>query len=672
MEPRIGHWHCLYRLIGARQEAALAIERLERAVRPRVSDAYADALARVFENDPAVYCLRRVNVRLVLDGAMAETEANLARRWADRIGSAVVGCIARDGDSSGNFVRFNDEIDYVAHFVLDLLNDIAWERWYYGAFSKLRGRPKKEAVLFLLIEHQEHLAALLRRLDILECLDRVLALIDESAARALWAEVRETRGELYNADGYRIFVRSAIRILSLLCVWSASAPSESSVLEEYLEGRPLMPDWTDRRSLAAAVLNVIRHATGRAYVLGLNPETVQKLSEISEQVSLEFDWLDVEWLYNALLAILAEASPRLQQTALPSRSPTSTPLHRQIVERIRDLLRARKVTLDLAETDMALNAMRLYAALAAADPELASRPAARGIIDHLLICARSIAEASDPYKILAAMRAGSDAASFESLPRRAQDAVRNASAYGPTAIEALEEIVASKATRHTEAQESLLQTDCAGLFLAARAIIDARIPQLAVASGAGPVSSVLLAIGIVWMGTRALRDSMTDEGLAFWCGLAPQEHSATELLSALDVAGCRRLLVKVRELFEDRASLDSSLKDVAAPDTCLADLTADLPPGVMIDESLSLVAIYAIRLWAQWLPGLSKSSPPYLLRNLLRRAGTLHIGDHRVEVRLRPGPFDIVLEMASYTKELSEVTWLGGRKLTFQIDRSFG
>ncbi|HKQ04343.1 MAG TPA: hypothetical protein VJ464_04370 [Blastocatellia bacterium] len=670
MEPRIGHWHCRYRLIGARQEAALAVERLERTVRPRVSAAYADALAHAFENDPAVYCLRRLNVRLVLDGAMAETEANLARRWADRLGSAVVTSIARDGDHSDNLVRFMDEPDYVAHFLLDLLNDMAWQRWYYGAFSKLRGRPKKEAVLFLLMEHREHLSAILRRLAILGCLSRVLALIDEPAARALWSEAGETRAELHNADGHRIFVRSAIHILRLLGVWPTSAPSESAVLEEYLKNRPLMPDWTDRRSLAAAVLNVIRHATDRAYVSGLNSETAEKLPEIGEQISSEFDWLDVEWLCNALFAILAKTLPELRQSTLPSRNPAATPLHRQIVERIRDLLRAGKVRLNLNEADTALNAIRLYAALAAADPELASRAAARAVIDHLLICARSFAEASGPHTILAAMRMGGGAPSFAILPRRAQDALNTAASYGPAAVEALEEIIASRVAGGTEAFTKRFQTECAGLFLAARAIIDARITQVATACGAGPVSSVLLAIGIVWMGPRALRDTITDEGLAFWCGLAPEEHCATEMLAALDVEGCHRLLVKVRELFEDRAALYSSLKEIAAPESCLADLIADLPPGVIVNESLALTAIYAIRLWAQWLPGLSGSSPLYLLRNMLRRAGALQISDHCVDVRLQPGPFDVVLEMASYTKELSGVTWLGGRKVIFHIERS--
>jgi hypothetical protein len=669
MEPRIGHWHCRYRLIGTTGEAALAAARLEREVRPRVSEAYADVLAQAFANDPAVYVLRRVKVRLALNGALAESEVALARQWADRIGSAVVRCVAGDDDHSGNLVRFLDEPDYVAHFILDLLNDAAWQRWYYGAFSKYRGQPKKEAILALLNERRADLAAIFRRLQNLNSLDRVLALIDGSAASRLWSDAAQTSGEPYTAEAYRLFVRSALRILELLSVWSASAPAESTLLEEYLHSRPLLPDWTDRRSLAAAVLNVIRYAIGRRYVSGLNREAAERFSQIAEQIASEFDWLDTEWLNDTLLAWLAEALPGQAPATLPSRHPTATPLHRQIVERLRDLLRSGAVVIDLTEATAAINALRLYAALAVADSELASHAAVRALIDHLLACACLIAEASDSQLMLAAMRKGDAASALASMPGKVQDAIRNLSAHGPAAVEALEEIIKASAARPPQAAGRRLPSECAGLFLLARAVIEARIPQLAEVAGAGPLSSVLLAIGLVWMGGRGLRGAMTDPGLALWCGFAAEEHSVAEQLSALDAAGCERLLAKVQELFEDRASLDSSL-DPAVPESGLAELTNDLPPDISIADSLTRVAVYAFKLWARWLPGLSQSSPLYLLRNLVRRAGVLVISDDRLDVLLKPGAMDVVLEMASYTKELSEVTWLGGRQVSFRTNRS--
>ncbi len=592
MEPRIRHWHCRYRLVGEREEARLAVERLERAVRPRVSEAYAEALARVFENDPAVYVLRRVNARLVLDHATRETESRLAEKWADRLGHAVVSSIARGGEDSGNLVRFADEPDYVAHFIADLLGDTAWERWYYGAFSHLRLSPKKEAILSLLFEGREQLAGLLRRLESLGCLKQVLALLDRPSALALWSDTAKATDSASNAKEFRLFVSTAIRLLDLLGVWKTGAPSESAILEEYLKSHPLPPGWTDHRSLAQAVLNVISHLISRNYLSGLHSEVAAKFSNLREQISSEFDWLDFEWLEAALFAILTVSEPDPSEPALPFRSPGSTPLHRRILERIRDLLRTGAVRLEVKGVNgmdgidgasLEQNALRLYAGLAIADAEVADRAVARAIINHLLMCASFIAEASDPQAILTAMRTGQTTRSYETLAGVAGDAIRNALCYGPLASEALEEILRSSEAVTARTYKSTVRTECAGLFLAARAILDTRIPQLAAREGAGPLSSVLLALGIVWMGSRALKDAMTDPGLAFWCGLAPQEYSARELLAELDEAGCERLLAQVRELFEARASLSSSLArgEAPSPQSCLAQIKAELPDGAI-------------------------------------------------------------------------------------------
>lgn len=673
MEPRIGHWHCRYRLVGSQTDAALAVERLERAVRPRVLDAYGRALARALENDPAVYVLRRVNVRLVLGGVNAETEATLAQKWGDRLGASVMRGIAAHGEDGGNLVKFENEADYVAHFILDLLDDLAWQRWYYGPYSGLRGRGKADAVLSLLLERRETLPDIFRHLSRLGCLARVLALLDRPAAAALWTEsIKPAAGGAPAAGEFLILVRSAIRLLDRLGLWAAAPPAESELLEEYAAERPLRPDWTDRRALAAAVLNVVRYAARRALLRAPGPELAQNLSRAREDIFSELDWLDTEWLEAALPATLA-AGRAPSAPALPPQRPVGpTPLQRKLLERIRDLLRGKAVALDPRELDSPVNATRLYAALAAAEPELAGRPAAASLIESLLLCARWLGRTPDPGAALAAIRAGSASAALEQTSREARDAIQTALSLGAAAAAVLEELVGAEDAGPGGEFEAAMPTECAGLFLLIPALLDARVPQLAASAGAGPLPSVLLALGIQWAGASALSEGRTDPGLALWCGLAPRGHAAADLLAALDEAGSRRLLAGVKKLFEDRRALDASLPPVESPPAAdgLADLAAAWPPGAAAHEALALVAEYALRLWAQWLPGISGSSPPYLLRNLIRRGGELSVRDDSIEVGLRPAPLDVVLEMSTYMKGLREVPWLEDRKVVFRVDRS--
>ncbi|HEX7317548.1 MAG TPA: hypothetical protein VF297_26845 [Pyrinomonadaceae bacterium] len=694
MEPRIGHWHCRYRPVAAQPAAAVAVERIERAVRPRVTESYAAALDHAFADDPAVYVLRRVNVRLALNAA--RTEESMAREWGQRLGAAVVRGVM-GGDDGGNLIRFADEADYVAHFISDLLDGVAWERWYYGAFSKLKGKGRDELILALLLERRESLGELFGRLSQLGCLERALGQLGGAGASRFWAALAPSAVNV-EPHTFRVFVRGALRLLDLLGLWAATAPAESKLLEGYAAERPAPPDWRDRQSLATAVLSVVRHASRRAYVTDCAvAEVARRLAQSRARIQTEFDWLDVEWLLAALPSALARetaggdkttgggktqgsdetaggetADVELTEAAvLHARAAGVTPFQRRLIELARTLLLEGRVRLDPGRANSSVNATRLYAALSAADAELAARPAAASLVERLLLCAEWCASTPEPARTLAAVRAGRDAATKAS-GRQPQEALRALLTAGPETADVLDAIVRQTRALRAVGEETVLQTECAGLFLVLRAVLDVRLPQLVKATGAGPLSSVLLALGIQWAGEGAVREGEIDEGLAFWCGLGPSPGTAAEVLSALDEEGCRRLLAEVKKLVEARRAVHPSMTspEESPPEATLAALTAGWPPDVAVSNELVLVASYALRLWAQWLPGIPGSSVPYLLRQLLRRGGELRVGERRVEVRLRPGPMDVVLEMASYTKELPAVSWLADRKIIFRIDRS--
>src|SRR5687768_13937919 len=134
MDGYIEHLHCTYRVASTSAATSALPARLDRLVRERLMDAYAAALDQALGDDPAVYVLRQVDYALSLVFDSRATDAELARRWGQRMAGAVVHRIARGDD---DLLRFNNQADYVARFVADLLKDTAWGCWFYGAFAAL-------------------------------------------------------------------------------------------------------------------------------------------------------------------------------------------------------------------------------------------------------------------------------------------------------------------------------------------------------------------------------------------------------------------------------------------------------------------------------------------------------------------------------------------------------
>jgi hypothetical protein len=91
-----------------------------------------------------------------------------------------------------------------------------------------------------------------------------------------------------------------------------------------------------------------------------------------------------------------------------------------------------------------------------------------------------------------------------------------------------------------------------------------------------------------------------------------------------------------------------------------------LPPGIEVLVTSLATAVF--RAWSRWLPGLAGSSLPFLTRNCVARAGRVVVTTREIEVRLRPAPMDVVLEMAGCFQRLPPVSWLG-RSLRLSVAR---
>src|SRR5215472_9603123 len=129
MDGRIGLLRCRFKLVGGDQAALRGA--LERIDRRRVTKAWERGLEAVFGTDPTVYAVRRVSARLSTQVSDGMDGAELARRLGEGLAGAVVRAIADDPSDGSNVIRFDDQADYVARFLVDLLDGRAWSRWCY-------------------------------------------------------------------------------------------------------------------------------------------------------------------------------------------------------------------------------------------------------------------------------------------------------------------------------------------------------------------------------------------------------------------------------------------------------------------------------------------------------------------------------------------------------------
>ncbi len=386
MEGRIGRLNCRCKVLGAPLGAGALRARLEKLAREQFAAEYAAAMETALGDDPSVYVLRRVRSRLtlVLDAATPDRAA--ARRWGERAAQAAVRVIAREPEGD-NLVRFAHQADFVAHFIVDLIDGHAWERWFYGAFGALQPLPQREALVSVLAENQAVLP------DILGCLQRsggveaLLDALDEEGRRWLWAQARGS-GILEQA-GARSLLNASLELFDRLDLWQGARPPAESLLEEIIAGQTAPVDWRDAQGLAEGMLAIARALRRGGHLRAAGEDGLAaRLREALAGLS----WLDGERYAAGLLALLLPAggagAPRSSAPGVAHRfdlplrpvagqagdsrrdagrgSRWQTPRMRRLLETLRDLVEENQVRLAGAD-ETERNALRLYSALAAHD-----------------------------------------------------------------------------------------------------------------------------------------------------------------------------------------------------------------------------------------------------------------------------------------------------------------
>lgn len=106
-----------------------------------------DGLSNIDVSDPSIYFIKSIEVKTDIDPDLDEDE--IAHIWCSTIAST----IADDLQRNENIVKFPNKQEYIKGFMLDLLDDTAWDWWYYDTFNDLKSQRKRSIIMTIFGEN---------------------------------------------------------------------------------------------------------------------------------------------------------------------------------------------------------------------------------------------------------------------------------------------------------------------------------------------------------------------------------------------------------------------------------------------------------------------------------------------------------------------------------------
>lgn len=659
MQTRIGHLHITYRVPQSSPSASMLIPTLERVTSDRIAAVCDQAFAEVFADDPAVRVIRKVSTRVAILSRRATLESRIAEQWGHRLCAAVVESIVEE--NSENVVSFENQAEFVTSFLTELTTGDAWSRWYFGAFGLYRKRPAGEAILAVLDDNREWLWEILRRLRQSRVLDTVLALLGLAGQKKLWKEIIRSAPQPESAEAFQVFVNSALSVLDALELWSTERPSADSILESYLRTGPATPQWTNTRSLSDALADVIQFVVSQHWLSSAASLSADQMIRLEQTLGRNFDWLDIPHLTRRLLSMFQASSVHSLEKQFVLRPRSAAAPQKLALELLARLVREGKCRLP-RDSDLHANLLRLLVILSE-ENDSASVAAIAPVLESIVSVWLALRSTRDFREILSLLRRGStqqfDEAATPAVSEETRRHLEVIATSGKPAIALVEELLKQSQSTASDEGAVLVRSECAGLFLLVRTLQDVRVKSVLNECEFQSLESLLTGLAICLGGNSAWRSGALDEGAALWAGIDAKD--VTNKLNLLETLDHERFETAFEEL------LSAQRLTVAVANQAVGDTSQFLSSSADAVAMLNFTAGRLLQAWARWLPGLSNSSPSYLLSNFIRRSGTIAVSPLILDVRFSHGPLDTILQMAGYLEETPTASWLADRRVRFRI-----
>jgi hypothetical protein len=523
MDGRIAHLRNHYRIHAGHAIAPNLGLRLDRVLRERLADSYEESLQDAMRDDDAVYVLRHVSARISLVVSDRVSDNSLASNWGIHLARAVVRAIA-NGSSDGNLIRFENQAEYVARFLVAQLKGRGYAEWYFDGFVDLIELDSKSAVNQILLANRDHLPAILGYVHQAGELDPLIAKLDAATKQTLWST---DLAPLYDAEAGRSLFSMAIQLSDRIEARQRGQHDTEELFRQYLATAPPPVDWHDPKSLAESVLQVLRFLFLRGHLTRALWQDAKLSALVSDALS-EFEWLDRAWLKAELLNLA-----RSDETAaidLPVRSASNRPTPRQI-----ELLLALGKYLDqsaqsFADDDPLAEALKLFARLAADSPQLIDT-AAKVMIESLLVIRSVLGQLPRRHEFLQRLKAGDVRGALSFLPADAGDGVVQACAFvarlGEQGTEVLEKL---SGVCELASLTAGVASECAGVSLLLRGALDFRFGSFFPGSHQTILphpAMLFLSVALRLGGEASVTGGVVDEGLCLISGLDEKVHLDT-------------------------------------------------------------------------------------------------------------------------------------------------
>jgi len=725
MEGRFEHLHVRCRTTAVDASRLHFEARLRRIAQNELLPAFEQRLDRVLGSDPTVYVLRSVTTALTLRMGAERLDSQIASDWGVHMARSVVQRIMYGEDDA--LKTFANQADFVAHFLDALLHGNAWQTWYYYPFAHLRTLDVPAAAHSLLMEERTSLSEILVALANLGALDILLYRLNPDQIGALW---RDGLGavQVGAIDATRSLFVQLASVLDSLNLWAVSRPPIDERFATFLAQQPLLLDWRDTRSLTLTVIAMSQHLLARGDLRRVTGGEIASLETSLAGALQAFSYLDADHLKNAILAGLSGATSVNGERSSSEISifPASAPVperQRALIDDLIALLHEQPTLMNSSEAD-ATASLRLYTALIVRAPRWAGDPLATSVLDRLLHIRSLIRRGVVPPAALTRLASGSLRDALDLLAPDQQAASAPALHFvAGLGNQAASLIKSMNAVPVSTAEPEGIATECAGVFLLLRVLLDLRLRGLVerhpFLSEPPPArwSALLLALGLRWAGKGTQSHDTIDPGLAVFAGIditTPPMLTAQKTLWAtatpsdlldfwaaiISVLNGQRLVSNDPfqpcsvPIYGDDSSIHALVGIDAATGVLVAGraLAADENAGSIsgdealvesirqtfhalasgdsgnpqADVTLRLISAALLRAWSRWLRQFHSSSTAYLLDNFIRRPGRLIFHDDLLIVELEARPLDVVLELAGYLHDLDRVAWLGNRRVTFR------
>jgi hypothetical protein len=709
MDTTVGAFNCEYRAAGAATTPGPT--ELEHDLRSHFAPAFADGIRLALGSDRTVYVVRRVDCELTLLGE-GRGLPDLTRRMAGAATNAVLRTLSEAAGGSApspgeEVVAFADEAEFLAQFIVDLLEDKARSLWYYASFGEALARPRRDALVSVLSSAGPVAMRALGRLFARGFLEPVLGELPPSALARL-IDVSEEP----SPDVLRPLLNAALALeLALVSVSEATAAEldVERLVYEYAATSPPAPDWGDKRSLAAAVLAALRFLLRRRRVRVVEASALARIHTAAETL----DWVDIPTLVAGIERLLGEpaaASSSAAHVHPPDGRTRLTARQRGIISDLAAACDGGWAGVKVNAGDTPENRLRLNAALTSREERWADDRVAGEMIGGVLRELSLGAGAERPLlRELAALGLDAPAiatvepdgavsgrvarsASWSSRPSSS----RTSGSSGSSRDHGVAEVNAAAEVRGVDVPTELgTYSDSAGVALLIRAALDLRVSALASAVDFIPGREAITAalMGLLDVGAshpdpalnlildarlpdlsvptddsprrafesgllRALGGRRLLEGDP--CVVVRQLGDATALIGGIEVPALWPLTQIVRDPDEVESTLRRwqqawSEAIGATPPSFLRLDDPELPlPSARADgrqispAELTMIATgqVLIRAWGQWIPGLGRSSLRYMFDNFIDRRGTVRREGDEIRVTLERRELDAILELS--------------------------